>query len=232
MRIAVRYSRNGPARYVSHLDMQRAIGRAVRRARLHACYSQGFNPHLKMSFASPLSVGYETKSDYLELEVADDQNLDEALRALQAAAPPGIGFEGVYRIPDGFGKLMARCHSAAYDVRFILETPTQNGYRRLEESLEHLKSCTSCLATDKKGRQKDIRPLIYDLSWLGDTAHMQVANSSGASLNPQVVADMLLDASGCTGSYAVTRTECFASAPDGTASFVALFSPSQSTPET
>lgn len=224
MRIAIRYSRSGPAKYVSHLDMQRAVGRAVRRAHLHACYSHGFNPHLQMSFASPLSVGYETRSDYIELEVEDDQNTAAALEALRASAPPGISFEGVYRIPDGFGKLMARSDSASYDVRFTLASDARNDYCRLEETLEHLKARTSYLATDKKGREKDIVPLIHELSWKdGTTASMRIANSSSASLNPAVVADALLRESGLDGTYSVTRTECYASSPSGAVPFSQLF---------
>jgi radical SAM-linked protein len=49
--------------------MQRAFGRALRRADIDVEYSKGFNPHIIMSFASPLSVGYATEADYLELSV-------------------------------------------------------------------------------------------------------------------------------------------------------------------
>lgn len=223
MRIAVRYGRSGPAKYVSHLDMQRSIGRAVRRAHIHACYSQGFNPHLQMSFASPLSVGYETRSDYVELEVGEDQLPEDALAALRDAAPPGIEFRNVYRIPEKFGKLMARCDSASYEVRFTLATETETDYYLLQNALEKLKASNTYSAVDKKGREKDIKPLIRDLTWNGRTAFMHIANASSGSLNPAVVADALLRDAGLDGTYEVCRMECFALGPEGPASFADLF---------
>lgn len=225
MRIAIRYSRSGPAKYVSHLDMQRAIGRAVRRAHIHACYSHGFNPHLQMSFASPLSVGYETKSDYIELEVEEDQDVRKAEESLRAVMPPGIAVRGVYRIPDGFGKLMSRCRSASYEVTFTLESDNQTDYSRVRNELERLKECNTFLATDKKGREKDIMPLIYELSWRDGKAHMCVANASSATLNPAVVAGVLLEKAGVNGTADICRTECFAEGPEGPAPFADLFAP-------
>ena len=222
MRIAVRYGRRGPAKYVSHLDMQRTIGRAIRRARLHACYSHGFNPHLQMSFASPLSVGYETDADYIELEVESDQSIEEALGALTAAAPPGIVFRNVYRIPDGFGKLMARCDSASYEVRFKLASDAESDYHVLQNTLGHLQESTSYTAADKKGRIRDIRPMIRELTWSDRSAFMRLANSSSASLNPAVVADALLAESGLSGTYDVRRTECYALGPNGPTPFSVL----------
>ena len=39
-------------RYISHLDYAGVIQRAICRAHLPAAYSEGFNPHMKMAFAS------------------------------------------------------------------------------------------------------------------------------------------------------------------------------------
>ena len=44
-------------RYIGHLDLMRAMQRALRRSGLPIRYSNGFNPHIRLSFAAPLSVG-------------------------------------------------------------------------------------------------------------------------------------------------------------------------------
>ena len=63
----LRYARFGPARFASHLDLGRALGRALRRAALPVAYSQGFHPLPKMAFGPPLPVGVESEAEFLEL---------------------------------------------------------------------------------------------------------------------------------------------------------------------
>ena len=64
MKLRIRFSKHGNVRYIGHLDIQRYFQRLNRRAGLKVVYSEGFSPHQKMSFAMPLSVGYESDAEY------------------------------------------------------------------------------------------------------------------------------------------------------------------------
>ena len=66
MRVRVRFEKNGIMRYVGHLDLMRFFQKAVKRANLPIRYSEGFNPHQIMSFASPLGVGLTSEGEYME----------------------------------------------------------------------------------------------------------------------------------------------------------------------
>ncbi|MBQ9964192.1 MAG: DUF2344 domain-containing protein, partial [Clostridia bacterium] len=55
----ITFSKTGSARYISHLDLNRTMTRAVRRAGLPIWYTEGFNRHPYLTFAAPLSLGYE-----------------------------------------------------------------------------------------------------------------------------------------------------------------------------
>ena len=57
MRVAIGFEKREPVRFVSHLDLQRALQRALRRSGLPLAYSQGFHPHPLVSLASALAVG-------------------------------------------------------------------------------------------------------------------------------------------------------------------------------
>ena len=57
MRTLLRFGKNSRLRFVSHLDLQRFFQRALNRTGLPIAFSQGFNPHAVMSFASALAVG-------------------------------------------------------------------------------------------------------------------------------------------------------------------------------
>lgn len=67
MRIIASFYKHEQVMFVSHLDMQRLFQRAFRRADLPLAYSNGFNPHPLLSFATALSVGYTSDCEYLML---------------------------------------------------------------------------------------------------------------------------------------------------------------------
>jgi len=113
----ISFSKNGYIKYTSHLDMLRLFKRAFRRSGIILTYSQGFNPHPKMSFAQPLSLGYSARAELLEFESEIDYQKDAFIEAIGPSLPAGITV-------TGFGKshhkksLAARVSSADYSVVF------------------------------------------------------------------------------------------------------------------
>lgn len=201
--------------------MQRAFGRAIRRARIPAFYSRGFNPHLIMSFASPLSVGYGTQADYLELEVDDRLSVQSAFESLRAAAPPGIEITGVYIIPEGTKKLMALNRSAIYEIRFPSAAPEEQA--ALREAAALLRGGKPHICTDHKGRTLDLGALILEVTADGGTITLTAANASSASLNPAVAAEELLKMTGLALPYEICRIECCGEKDGQTVPFPELF---------
>ncbi len=220
MKIGIKYSRGGAASYISHLDMQRTFARALRRANLPVLYSQGFNPHIVMSFASPLSVGYFTMADYLEVGVADGTDTRQAMEALNAVLTRDIRVERVFALPEGTKKLMALNHSAAYDITFMFENESECD--KISCATERLNGSEKYLTPDRKGREVDIRPQILELSAAGRVVSAVVKNSSEGALNPAVLANALLSEAGISAEYGICRTECFAALAGGVAPFYAL----------
>lgn len=103
-------------RYVSHLDYARTVERAVRRSKLPAAYSEGFNPHMKLAFASALSVGVASESEYLDIELSTAVDAAAVGEALAGQLPPGIAVGRVRQISAGHAALMAVVNLAAYRV--------------------------------------------------------------------------------------------------------------------
>lgn len=209
MRFAIQYARHGAAKYISHLDMQRAFSRAVRRAQIDAQYSQGFNPHIIMSFASPLSVGYTTNADYLELGVEDTAQPRAAMDALNAALPVDIRVLDVFALPMEFKKkLMSLNHSAMYSIAFSLEN--QADYARMESAVQNINELSNYLTKNRKGKEIDIRPYILKLDCAGHEIRTVLQNSATGALNPAVLANAALEKAGLHAGYEICRTECYA----------------------
>ena len=65
------FSKTGTICYTSHLDLMRMFKRAFKRGGIKLAYSQGFNPHPKLGFAQPLSLGYEGMKELMEFETVE-----------------------------------------------------------------------------------------------------------------------------------------------------------------
>lgn len=206
MKLVIKYSRHGAAKYISHLDMQRAFGRAVRRADLPAEYSHGFNPHIVMSFASPLSVGYETEGDYLELSLVQQVEPATVMERLNAVLPPQIRILHVHAV-NGSKKLMAQNESASYTVKFHFKNEIECD--KIKAAVKRLLEEKHYIARDRKEREIDIRPLILEMEIERDKANMLLKNASGASLNPAVVSEALMRGTDVQVQYTICRTECY-----------------------
>ncbi len=90
--IRLRFSKTGRAKFISHLDLNRTMTRALRRAKLPIWYTEGFNKHPYLTFAAPLSLGYEGLSEYMDIRLVEDMPPEEVLAALNAAMPEGLLF--------------------------------------------------------------------------------------------------------------------------------------------
>ncbi len=85
------FARRGPARYLSHLDTSRAVQRTFARAGVPIALSQGMRPKPRISLPLPLPVGAAGAAELAVVEIPDEVPGSAAtLRALRAAAPPGL----------------------------------------------------------------------------------------------------------------------------------------------
>ena len=63
-------------RFLSHLDYAQAVERMIRRAEIKMAYSEGFNPHMKISFSSALALGVTAAAEYIDMDVLEEDSLE------------------------------------------------------------------------------------------------------------------------------------------------------------
>lgn len=89
--IRLRFTKTSEAAYISHLDLQRVMARALRRSGLPVWYSQGFNPHIYLSFALPLPLMQESEVEAVDFKTeAEDESFASYILPLNRALPKGI----------------------------------------------------------------------------------------------------------------------------------------------
>ena len=163
MRMIASFEKTERVRHIGHLDLLRFMQRALRRSGLPVRYSQGFNPHIILSFASPLPVGVSGRMELMDIGLAED--IDEAafMEALRPALPESLPLSGVRAVDDKHPALMAQLTSAAYTI----EVRDVDAGSAMVNAIPQLLARDEIIALRKtKSGEKpcDIRPMIHALS--------------------------------------------------------------------
>ena len=103
-------------RYVSHLDYANLFIRAFDRAKLPMAYSEGFNPHMKVAFASALSLGVASEAEYMDFELTKPVAQPEVFDRLSAQLPPGVKLLRLKEVRTKHKALMAETDEARYRI--------------------------------------------------------------------------------------------------------------------
>lgn len=192
MRLRIAYTKIEDAKFIAHLDLTRVFERAIRRSGIHMSYSEGFNPHPKISFGFALAVGTEGEREYVDIDLQDELELGDVVARIQEQLPPGIRLLQGHVLKNGAKPLMAVLNSASYRMKVPMALPIVAG--RLQEAVgawlarDHV---TYSRYTKKGPTDKDIRPWIKSLSGevQGDEVvfELEVEMGNAGSVRPEEV---------------------------------------------
>lgn len=82
------FTKTGNLKFISHLDLNRFMQRALKRAKLPLWHTEGFNPHPYVTFALPLSLGQESECEIVDFRLTKPMAATEVKEAIQAVFPP------------------------------------------------------------------------------------------------------------------------------------------------
>jgi radical SAM-linked protein len=150
-KIRLRYAKRGKLRFTSHRDVARAFERALRRAVLPMAYSQGYSPHLKVSWVGAAPTGVASEAEYAEIALVEHVDPQVVRARLDAALPDGLAvLEGVLAGPGGLAErieasawrievqgldsqqLRQAAHLLLAAPKFLVERVTKDGRRSLD----------------------------------------------------------------------------------------------------
>lgn len=198
--IRVKYKKEDEMIFISHLDLQRLLQRAFRRAKINLSYSEGFNPHPKMSYGNALALGVESQGEYVDIEIEDDIEVKEFLERINEQLPDGIKFVKGQEIDPKTPSLSSIIVYGEYIFNIDLEVPLSKEFVK-SRVLNFVKSKEIIITKkNKKGKkvEVDIRPMIrnFDLVSLYDnrvTFVSTIATGSKANLNINILIPQILD---------------------------------------
>ncbi len=196
--VRVWFKKMGMSRYVSHLDLMRAMTRSVRRAEVPLWYTEGYNPHPYLTFALPLSLGMESLYESMDIRIEGDSTNEDIFNLMKGAMPPGIEIVSVDDPVDD-PKTIAY---GEFDLMFDCENA-----KSLIDLIEQLLSKDELIVQKlgKQGRKKvlkDINLLEYlkesKLSSSGNRVKLTVVFPAGSTtnINPTLLSDEIVKQSG------------------------------------
>lgn len=215
------FEKRGFICYTSHLDMVRLFNRAFKRSEVKLLYSQGYNPHPKIKFAQPLSLGYSSECEMIEFETADDRKPDYVKKELQRAIGESIIIQKCAYAPNNTKSFASRVKAAEYqisipvcpeDSEMLIEKLTSKSgdsglfadFMKQEKIIALKKQKKS-----KELKEIDIRPMIREFGCTVDNTviilDVLLDAGSESNLNPELVITAFIEFLGIsTGREEIT----------------------------
>ncbi len=157
-RIRLTFSKVGPTRFISHLDLARALERALRRASIPVSYSQGFNRRPRMQFAAALPLGFTSECEIADVWLEQEMEPEQVHEQLMERMAPGIIVRQVETVSLNLPALQTVTESATYEV--YLRDATQ--VEALAEQVAAFLDAPAVIR-ERRGKTYDLRPLVEAL---------------------------------------------------------------------
>lgn len=185
MILRFKFIKYGPVVYIGHLDVMRYFQKVIRRSGIDASYTGGFSPHLKLSFAQPLSVGVETKGDYFDLEMNSLPDMNSIVSLMNQQCVEGLEITQVTVLPENAVNGMSSVKAAKYILEF--EDAFEADVKILEDFFSKETYEFDYVLKDKENH-RDIMPDVYSHEIIDDSKLSVTVNcSSSGNLKPIVV---------------------------------------------
>ena len=207
MRMLAVFEKGERIRHIGHLDIQRSVQRGLRRSGLPVAYSNGFNPHILITFASALSTGACGTREIMDVTMAEDVTAEEFLERMNKAMPTEMQLSEARVLEQKHPALMASLRAARYDL--LIRDPEQA--EKLKAAIPDMmakETVTAMRKTKTALKECDIKPLIHELKSEGQHIMATLTLTEREACKPGMLTEALAREAGIAGDVRmlVTRT--------------------------
>lgn len=215
----IQFQKGDIVRHLGLLDLQRTMQRALRRSGLPIAYSNGFNPHIVMSFASALSSGIPGDAELLDVSLHSETTEEACMEAMNRVLPPALHVSRVRIVDDRFPKVSAALRQAEYRITLFGEDAL-----KIAESIPNFLTQDEIMALRKTKRAEtmvNIRPMIHLLEARTDAERKnavltaRVSFIETATLKPDLLVASLCTFVGVEVPKCEIRRTCLLGEKDG-----------------
>lgn len=218
MNIRMKFKKHGCMKFIGHLDIMRYFQKAIRRADIDIAYSEGFSPHMIMSFAAPLGVGLTSEGEYVDLQVNSCVSSKAAVDALNSVMVDGMEVVSFKLLPENVKNAMSSVAAADYFVKWREGYAPENWEEKFNAFLQK-EEMLIVKKTKRSEAEVDLKPMLYKTELRDGGIFMQVACGSVNNLKPELVMEAFAKDAGielAPFALEVCRLEVYADLGDET----------------
>ncbi len=201
------YQKTGSLRFLGHMDMVALFHRAFQMAEVKLAYSNGFNPHARISFGPPLPLAVSGERE--AFDIVTTEKFDKDISVINSFLPEKLRITNFYQLTDKEASL----NSSIVAVKYYFEMPLANRSDLIEERIQGLLSRENAeIIVEKKGEKKikDVRPGIIELKQNSDGSgfYALLSIKPPFSCKPSELVSLLYPELDVT-DFLVTRCNCY-----------------------
>jgi radical SAM-linked protein len=186
-RLRIKYTKEGPVKFIGHLDFIKIFEKAMRRTNLPVAYSQGFNPRMQLSWGPPLALGITSDCEIADFYFETWVNPGRVKEELNKVLPPGIRIlEATLAHPT-----LPSASSGIKASEYVFELKDAAGIQEKIDEIMAKKSIVQKRISKGKEKDIDLRPMIYSLEISGPNLKAVIQTSEKGSLKPAEFLELL-----------------------------------------
>lgn len=190
MKVRIKFRKQGVMKFIGHLDVMRYFQKAIRRADIDIAYTEGFSPHMILSFAAPLGVGLTSNGEYADLTIKTPISSLEAVKRLNEVMVEGMEIISFRQIPEEkASNAMSLVTEADYTLQFREGMEPPEGWEEKLLAFYDKASIPVLKKTKKSEKEMDLKPLIYHLKVENGKISMTLSTGSTDNIKPELVMD-------------------------------------------
>ena len=208
--IRIWFKKDFECRYISHLDLNRCMLRALHKSKLPIWHTEGFNPHPFATFPLPLSLGFRGVNECMDVKLEDDNySFEEIILKLNKCLPRGIQVFDVTEPVMKAGKIAF--------AEFLVKLKSENANTSvISEKLSQFIALDK-IEIEKKSKKGlktiDIKQGIksFEIEEKFDFVLLRVVLTAGSSdnVNPNLLVTAFEDFSKLTVDADITRIDLY-----------------------
>lgn len=208
--VRIWFKKDGECRYISHLDLNRTMLRALHKSKLPIWHTEGFNPHPFATFPLPLSLGFRGVNECMDVKLEDDNySFEEIPKKLNDCLPRGIRVFDVTEAVMKAGKIAF----ASFNMLVSIENKPSSLVCKQLKNLLSLDNIEIEKRSKKGMKTVDIKPGVkkYAVTELFDCAKLDIVLSAGSSdnVNPNLIIAALEKRTGEEYEVDITRNDLY-----------------------
>jgi radical SAM-linked protein len=189
--VRIKFAKTGRAKYISHLDLSRCMSRALRRAKIPIWFTQGFNPHPYIFFALPLSLGYESECEFMDLRLEAEMSFEDVKRSFVQQMPEGIEILEVYEPQTKISEI----GYSLYKISFEYSNADENELHKILDALKQMPEILITKKTKTATREIDIKKYFIGADFVVSENSLQVTaclpSGNEETVNPNCFSDAI-----------------------------------------